>query len=86
MKKYEIGPGPSGSDHSWLQFEQTKSAMASPSNLEEMDQYPKVDPIFPEVSDCTSFKHVCYPCQGAPWWNPVAIVTELLGSRRDLGE
>ncbi|WP_226007785.1 hypothetical protein [Natrinema salinisoli] len=56
------------------------------ASLEEMDQHPQVDPTTLEASDCTSFKHVCYPCQGAMWWNPVAILTGLLESERDRGE
>jgi hypothetical protein len=56
------------------------------ASLEEVDQHPQVDPTSLEASDCTSFKHVCYPCQGATWWNPVAILTGLLESERDRGE
>ncbi|WP_226006601.1 hypothetical protein [Natrinema salinisoli] len=56
------------------------------ASLEEMDQHPQVDPTSLEASDCTSFKHVCYPCQGATWWNPVAILIGLLESERDRGE
>jgi hypothetical protein len=52
------------------------------ASLEEMDQHPQVDPTSLEASDCTSFKHVCYPCQGATWWNPIAILTGLLESER----
>jgi len=48
------------------------------ATLEAMDQDPDSDPIELEASDCTSFKHVCYPCQGATWWNPIAILTGLL--------
>jgi hypothetical protein len=52
------------------------------ASLEEVDQHPQVDPTSLEASDCTSFKHVCYPCQGATWWNPIAILTGLLESER----
>ena len=51
---------------------------------EEMGQHPQVDPASLEATDCTSFKHVCYPCSGATWWNPVAILTGLL--ERERGE
>ncbi|QCC59417.1 hypothetical protein NP511_13440 [Natrinema thermotolerans] len=51
------------------------------ASLEELDQ-PDADPTTLEASDCTSFKHVCYPCQGATWWNPVAVLTGLLESER----
>ncbi|ELZ08871.1 hypothetical protein C478_18346 [Natrinema thermotolerans DSM 11552] len=51
------------------------------ASLEEMDQI-DADPMVLEASDCTSFKHVCYPCQGATWWNPVAVLTGLLESER----
>ncbi|WP_137289030.1 hypothetical protein [Natronorubrum halophilum] len=47
---------------------------------DEMDQPPQADPTSLEATDCTSFKHVCYPCQGATWWNPVAVLTGLLES------
>ncbi|UHQ99310.1 hypothetical protein HYG81_26570 (plasmid) [Natrinema zhouii] len=36
-----------------------------------------------EATDCTSFKHVCYPCEGATWWNPVAVLTGLLESEQE---
>ena len=49
---------------------------------EEMDQHPEVDPTSLEATDCTSFKHVCHPCRGATWWNPVAVLTGLLESER----
>ncbi|SDC05686.1 hypothetical protein [Natrinema hispanicum] len=48
------------------------------ATLEAMDQDPDADPTELEATDCTSFKHVCYPCQGATWWNPIAILTGLL--------
>ncbi|QLG51092.1 hypothetical protein [Natrinema halophilum] len=48
------------------------------ASLEEIDQDPQADPTTLEATDCTSFKHVCYPCQGATWWNPVAVLTGLL--------
>ncbi len=54
--------------------------------LEEMDQRPDADPMVLEANDCTSFKHVCHRCQGATWWNPIAILTGLLESERDRGE
>jgi len=47
---------------------------------EEMDQHPQIDPETLDASDCTSFKHVCKPCQGATWWNPVAVLTGLIKS------
>ncbi|WP_121743779.1 hypothetical protein [Natronorubrum halophilum] len=50
------------------------------ATLEEMDQPPQADPTSLEVADCTSFKHVCYQCEGATWWNPVAVLTGLLES------
>ncbi|MBZ6495631.1 hypothetical protein [Natrinema longum] len=53
------------------------------ATLEAMDQQPDADPTTLEASDCTSFKHVCYPCQGATWWNPVAVLTGLLESERE---
>ena len=37
----------------------------------EMGQHPQTDPIDLEATDCTSFKHVCHPCGGATWGNPV---------------
>lgn len=46
----------------------------------EMDQPIHVDPTALEASDLTSFKHVCHPCGGATWWNPVAVLTGLLES------
>ncbi|WP_265109604.1 hypothetical protein [Halosolutus halophilus] len=51
---------------------------------EEMGQDPQVDPTELETRDLTSFKHVCYPCQGATWWNPIAVLTGLL--ERERGE
>ncbi|QCS42656.1 hypothetical protein [Natrinema versiforme] len=51
------------------------------ASLEEIDQG-EADPTTLEATACTSFKHVCYPCQGATWWNPVAILTGLLESER----
>ncbi|PCR90321.1 hypothetical protein [Natrinema ejinorense] len=56
------------------------------ATLEAMDQQADADPTTLEATDCTSFKHVCYPCQGATWWNPVAVLTGLLESERDWGE
>ncbi|MBZ6494340.1 hypothetical protein [Natrinema longum] len=53
------------------------------ATLEAMDHDPDTDPTTLEASDCTSFKHVCYPCQGATWWNPVAVLTGLLESERE---
>ncbi|QCW04746.1 hypothetical protein [Natrinema pallidum] len=55
------------------------------ASLEAMDQ-PGADPTTLEATDCTSFKHVCYPCQGATWWNPVAVLTGLLERNRERGE
>ncbi|WP_226004119.1 hypothetical protein [Natrinema salinisoli] len=54
--------------------------------LEEMDQQPDGDLTTLEATDCTSFKHVCYQCQGATYWNPVAVLIGLLESERDRGE
>lgn len=51
---------------------------------EEMDQHSQVDPTDLEATECTSFKHVCYRCGGATWWNPVAVLTGLL--ERERGE
>ena len=51
---------------------------------EEMDQNPDVDPTILEAGDLTSFKHVCHRCEGATWWNPVAVLTGLL--ERERGE
>jgi hypothetical protein len=60
------------------------------ATLEEMDQPSQADPTALEATDCTSFKHVCYPCKGATWWNPVAVLTGLLEREqereRDRGE
>lgn len=56
------------------------------ASLEEMDQPPQADPTALEATDCTSFKHVCYPCEGATWWNPVAVLTSLLESECERGE
>ncbi|WP_408957256.1 hypothetical protein [Natrinema sp. 74] len=56
------------------------------ASLEEMDQHPQANPTALEATDCTSFKHVCYGCQTATWWNPVAVLTGLLESDRDRGE
>ncbi|QLK25124.1 hypothetical protein HYG81_13620 [Natrinema zhouii] len=53
------------------------------ASLQEMDQLPQADLAALEVTDCTSFKHVCYPCQGATWWNPVAVLTGLLESEQE---
>ncbi|PCR89408.1 hypothetical protein [Natrinema ejinorense] len=53
------------------------------ATLEAMDCDPGADPTTLEATDCTSFKHVCYPCQGATWWNPVAVLTGLLESERE---
>ncbi|PGF15819.1 hypothetical protein CP556_06620 [Natrinema sp. CBA1119] len=53
------------------------------ATLEEMDRSPQADPIALEASDCTSFKHVCYGCQSATWWNPVAVLTGLLESEQE---
>ena len=50
----------------------------------EMGQHPQVDPTILDATDCTSFKHVCHPCGGATWWNPVAVLTGLL--ERERGE
>ncbi|ELY50623.1 hypothetical protein [Natronorubrum bangense] len=50
------------------------------SSLEELDQKLHVDPDTLEASDLTSFKHVCHPCKGATWWNPVSVLTGLLES------
>ena len=49
---------------------------------EEVDQPAEVDPITLDASDLTSFKHVCHPCRGATWWNPVAVLTGLLEQER----
>ncbi|MFC4436992.1 MULTISPECIES: hypothetical protein [Natrialbaceae] len=46
--------------------------------LEELDQKPTVEPATLEAAELTSFKHVCYPCEGATWWNPVAVLSGLL--------
>ncbi|TYL38173.1 hypothetical protein CV102_13295 [Natronococcus pandeyae] len=46
--------------------------------LEEVDQEPTADPASLEATELTSFKHVCYPCEGATWWNPVAVLSGLL--------
>ncbi|MFC4437728.1 MULTISPECIES: hypothetical protein [Natrialbaceae] len=48
------------------------------ATLEELDQEPTVDPTTLEATDLTSFKHVCHPCEGATWWNPVAVLSGLL--------
>ncbi|WP_254762966.1 hypothetical protein [Natrinema marinum] len=56
------------------------------ASLEEMDQHPRADPTALKASDCTSFKHVCYGCQSATWWNPVTVLIGLLESERDRGE
>jgi len=56
------------------------------ASLEEMDQQPDADPTDFEATDCTSFKHVCYGCQSATWWNPVAVLSGLLESERERGE
>ena len=53
------------------------------ASLEEMDQPLQADPTALAASDCTSFKHVCYPCQGATWWNPVALLTTFLESEQE---
>ena len=50
--------------------------------LEEIGQSSQADPSALKVSDCTSFKHVCHPCEGTTWWNPVAVLTGLLESER----
>ncbi len=50
------------------------------ASLEEMDQTPQADPTALEATDCTSFKHVCYGCQSATWWNTVAVLSGLLES------
>ena len=52
------------------------------ASLEEMDQQPGADLTTLEATDCTSFKHVCHRCQGATWWNPIAVLTGLLESER----
>ncbi|UHQ98912.1 hypothetical protein HYG81_24430 (plasmid) [Natrinema zhouii] len=56
------------------------------ASLEEMDQSPEANSVTLEATDCTSFKHVCYPCEGATWWNPVAVLSGLLESERERGE
>ncbi|AHG00333.1 hypothetical protein HALLA_17540 [Halostagnicola larsenii XH-48] len=50
--------------------------------LEELDQPSQADPHDLEATTLTSFKHVCYRCQGATWWNPVAVLTGLLESEQ----
>ena len=50
----------------------------------EMGHHPQIDPTALEATDCTSFKHVCHPCGGATWWNPIAVLTGLL--ERERGE
>ncbi|WP_076610304.1 hypothetical protein [Natronorubrum thiooxidans] len=52
------------------------------ASLEELNQASHVDPATLETADLTSFKHVCHPCGGATWWNPVAVLTGLLESER----
>lgn len=56
------------------------------ANLEEIGQHPQADPISLEATDCTSFKHVCYRCGSATWWNPVAVLTGLLEREQERGE
>ncbi|ELZ11922.1 hypothetical protein C478_12150 [Natrinema thermotolerans DSM 11552] len=56
------------------------------ATLVEMEVEPQIDPSTLEATDCTSFKHVCYSCQSATWWNPVAILTGLLERERERGE
>jgi len=53
----------------------TRVKRASP---DEADYNADADPATIEASDLTSFKHVCYPCQGATWWNPIAVLSGLL--------
>ena len=59
-----------------------KSSKASSDALEEMDPHSQVDPTSLEASDCTSFKHVCFGCQSATWWYPIAVLTGLLEQER----
>ncbi|MXV63879.1 hypothetical protein GS429_17795 [Natronorubrum sp. JWXQ-INN-674] len=50
------------------------------ANLEEIRQNPQIDPTTLDATELTSFKHVCHPFGSATWWNPAAILTELLES------
>jgi len=56
------------------------------ASLEEMNQPSGVDPTTLDASTLTSFKHVCHPCQGATWWNPIVVLTGLLDSGHERGE
>lgn len=47
---------------------------------DEVGVHPQIDPTALESGDLNSFKHVCHPCQGTTWWNPVAVLTGLIES------
>lgn len=53
---------------------------------EEVGQHPQIDPTSLGASECTSFKHVCYNCQKATYWNPLAVLSDLIESNRGDGD
>ncbi|MCU4926907.1 hypothetical protein OB905_13110 [Halobacteria archaeon AArc-dxtr1] len=47
---------------------------------QEVGQHPQIDPDAIDASECTSFKHVCYNCETATYWNPVDVLSGLLAN------
>ncbi|WP_148680500.1 hypothetical protein [Halovivax ruber] len=48
----------------------------------EVTKTTDADPVTLDARALTSFKHVCYRCQTATWWNPTAVLSGLVETER----
>ncbi|WP_254807404.1 hypothetical protein [Natronosalvus amylolyticus] len=53
------------------------------ARFEEVGLEAGVDLEAIEPGACTSFKHVCYQCGSATWWNPVRVLTGVIRSDQE---
>ncbi|ELZ09397.1 hypothetical protein C479_11275 [Halovivax asiaticus JCM 14624] len=53
---------------------------------EDVGQSIEIDPVTLDTDALTSFKHICYRCGSATWWNPTAVLSGLIETQRSAEE